>query len=157
MPILVLQTILREVRQLATGNEEASAGERFDKILELIVGSVCMSLSDDHGRFHRAAILVPTADGQALRIRRGVGFSTDGERNFRASLGESFAGNAYQTRQGLYSSDVTKDPRWVRHPLATKEYRSLACLPIWVGGDVVGVLSVDAVEPGASPHRLDSF
>lgn len=63
----------------------------------------------------------------------------------------SLAGHALATGALQWTNDVEKDKRWHPHPKASAErgYCSLACMPIVVGDNTVGVLNVVSSAKGA--------
>lgn len=56
----------------------------------------------------------------------------------------SLAGHALETGDLQWTNNVDDDKRWSPHPLADEKrrYRSLACMPISVGGEPVAILNV---------------
>ncbi|MGN6588518.1 MAG: GAF domain-containing protein [Solirubrobacterales bacterium] len=72
------------------------------------------------------------------------------QENFSLSRA-TLAGHAFDTKELQWTDNVEADSRWQPHPKADKKrgYKSLACVPIVVGDEVVAVLNVVSTEPAA--------
>lgn len=89
----------------------------------------------------RGAVLIP--EGESLKIFAGNGYSSEGKLNLRLSIDTTVAGTVFQSKKYIYEKDVTKSQTWAKNPKASKEYRSLVCLPILIKDECVGVLNFD--------------
>ncbi|WP_400162818.1 GAF domain-containing protein [Brevibacillus sp. TJ4] len=114
-------------------------------IYEYLLPGIGIVLTKQKGNNHRVAIFVQ--DGDTLRIHQGIGYSSEGKRHLRLAM-DSSAGYTFTTGEIYFSGDVlTAGNRFRAHPKATKQYRSLICVPIKCGDHILGVLSVDGEEP----------
>jgi putative methionine-R-sulfoxide reductase with GAF domain len=84
---------------------------------------------------------------QYLDLCVGEGFS--GLTRPRLAVEHSCAGRAFQTGENYYCRDVTTDPVYWHSERRSREYRSIACVPVRAGQAVFGVLCLDAEQPGA--------
>jgi transcriptional regulator with GAF, ATPase, and Fis domain len=128
-----------------TTNEEFF--ETRKSIYDYLLPGIGSILTKQKGNNHRVAIFVK--DGEELRIHQGYGYSTEGKKNLRLAM-DSSAGYAFTTGEVYSSGDVlSPGNRFKVHPKATKQYRSLICVPIKCGDHILGVLSVDGEEPNS--------
>ncbi|KQL45862.1 hypothetical protein AN963_12590 [Brevibacillus choshinensis] len=128
-----------------TTNEEFLETRR--SIYEYLLPGIGIVLTKQKGNNHRVAIFVQEVD--TLRIHQGIGYSTEGKRNLRLSM-DSSAGHSFTTGEIYSSGDVlSAGNRFKTHPKASKQYRSLICVPIKCGNHILGVLSVDGEEPNS--------
>ncbi|HEV3479781.1 MAG TPA: GAF domain-containing protein [Gaiellaceae bacterium] len=95
----------------------------------------------------RLSILVP--DEGFWRMQFAAGYRLESRQRFRMSIDASFSRHAYQSGEIQWSNDLPSDSRFIRHPLASRNYFSLISMPIRSGDEVVGVLNVDSTEPEA--------
>src|SRR3989449_9729512 len=66
------------------------------------------------------------------------------------SGGHGLAGRAVRDMKSMISNDVTNDPqRLMRKELDERGIKSLAIIPLMVGGEAIGVLALYAAEIGA--------
>lgn len=96
---------------------------------------------------HRCSVLLP--EGEWLRPLYGHGYSDEGIKHMRLPINNSCAGVAFRNAEVYYCVDKRNDPHWISLPNARHNYGSIVCIPIKASGKVLGVLSVDAVEPNA--------
>ncbi|WP_412738003.1 PP2C family protein-serine/threonine phosphatase [Krasilnikovia sp. MM14-A1259] len=92
-----------------------------------------------------AAILLLDPHSQQLVATAAKGLEEEVRRGVRIPLGRGFAGRIARSRQPLLLTDVTAND--VINPiLLERGIRSLLGVPIFLGGDVVGVLHVGALS-----------
>jgi len=105
--------------------------ELLDRVRELLgVDTAAILLLDVHAR----QLVATAAKGLEEEVRQG----------FRVSVGRGFAGRIAYTRQPITLTDVT--PADVVNPiLLGKGVRSLLGVPMFAGGEVVGVLHVGSL------------
>ena len=92
------------------------------------------------------AVLLRTADGQALRIRSSVGYRSEVVRDLRVELGKGITGVAAQQQKTLVVEDVRRDPRYLH---TVDGVRSEIAVPLVARGELVGVIDLQSTEPGA--------
>ena len=92
----------------------------------------------------RIAIFVK--DNNELRILKGNGYSPEGTKNLRLGITNTKAGLSYINNEVFISNNLTTESNYKRHPKATKEYKSLICVPISYDEVVLGVLNIDGLK-----------
>lgn len=93
------------------------------------------------GRLHLAGARTILADGVAEMPR--------------LMAGECLCGLALAERQTIYSGDVDRDGRCIFDHCHVRGVHSLAALPLRNGDQIIGVLSVGALERDAFDNRLE--
>jgi len=77
------------------------------------------------------------------------GFQTDEWRALSIPIGEGLIGRCAEGGQPVRVDDIRNDPRSVRRDLDEREgIRSMLCVPLTVGGRLIGVLSAFSTRPG---------
>jgi len=78
------------------------------------------------------------------------GFKSEEWRVLSLPLGEGIMGRVAETGVALRVDDVRTDPRSARRDVDEREgIRSMLCVPLGVGGTVIGVISAFSTRPGA--------
>lgn len=99
----------------------------------------------------------------AGKCRCGFFILDDSEKNLDLVVGEGFhtltrprlaverscAGRAFLTGEDYYCRDVLTDPVYWHSTKGSRDYRSIACVPVRAGQAVFGVLCLDAGPPDA--------
>jgi signal transduction histidine kinase len=90
------------------------------------------------------------------------GYKSDEWRALALPIGEGIMGLCAQTEAPLRVDDVRRDPRSARRDVDEREgIRSMLCVPLRVGGKLLGVISAFSVRPAAfsSHHQrvLEAF
>src|SRR5271165_5421465 len=91
------------------------------------------------------AILLLNEKTQELRFRFQVGYPPEFAERSRIKVGEGVTGQAAQSRQAVLIDDVTKDPRYIE---AVPNVRSELAIPLMTKNRVIGVIDIEAREPG---------
>lgn len=96
------------------------------------------------------SILALDDSGDAFRMLYASGHGLGRKDNFTLPR-TSLAGHAFDAKELKWTDNVEDDERWQRHPQADAKrgYKSLASMPIVVGGESVAVLNVISTEEGA--------
>jgi signal transduction histidine kinase len=136
-----LQEALRQSRGLKDAIIALRSYERHDLVLEQLVAEAC-SLTGADG----ASVLLPDETDTALVVTASAPADGDGiNRGLRIPRGGPglFAAMA-KDRLGVWISDISGDPLAERSRALMQRFavRSLAMLPITVGGQVTGALAV---------------
>lgn len=135
------------LRDIAAGYLDIS----FEEFIERgVLAPARFGISALRGEEIRLSILELDDETQVFRMLYESGHSLGRKANFslpRASL----AGHALESGNLQWTNNVEADDRWSPHPLANsnRRYRSLACMPIIVGGTAVAVLNVVSSHKGA--------
>lgn len=97
-----------------------------------------------------AGLVFLQRDGQpGLRLEAHSGISISmAEQEAQLAPGHCLCGQAVKTRQVLFASDVGKDPRCVSNLCICEGFRSVACAPLEVKGQLVGLLQLASPQIG---------
>ena len=96
-------------------------------------------------RFDIFAILLLDSKTDELSIRFSLGHPQEVAQNFRTRVGYGITGLAAQRREAVLVNDVTKEPRYIG---SVPEVCSELAVPLIVKNRVIGVLDIEAPEPG---------
>lgn len=91
------------------------------------------------------AILLVNEKAQELKFRFQLGYPTEFTDRARVKVGEGVTGQAAQLRRSILVDDVTKDPSYIP---AVPNVRSELAVPLIVKNRVIGVMDLEASEPG---------
>jgi len=91
------------------------------------------------------AILLLNEKTQELRFRFQVGYPREVAERARIKVGEGVTGRAAQTREAVLVDDVTKQNGYIA---AVPNVRSELAIPLILKGRLVGVIDLEAREPG---------
>jgi PAS domain S-box-containing protein len=102
------------------------------------------------------------ADPSVIEHAAAHGFRTSEWRDLSVRVGEGIIGLAVSTGRAVRSDDLRGDPRSAQRDVDEKEgMRSLLSVPLRVGGQIIGVISVFSTDPNAFGDRhqtvLESF
>ena len=92
------------------------------------------------------AILLLNEKTQELRFRFQIGYPPEFAERSRIKVGEGVTGIAAQSRQAVLINDVRDDPRYIE---AIPNVRSELAIPLLTKNRVIGVIDIEAREPGA--------
>jgi signal transduction histidine kinase/putative methionine-R-sulfoxide reductase with GAF domain len=81
--------------------------------------------------------------GAELRVQAAHGLDADTVARTRVKIGDSIAGWVAQSSESLLVTDVEADRRFRKMNHPQYETRSLLCVPIRIGGELVGVVNVN--------------
>ncbi len=135
------------LREVVAGRLDIS----FDEFIERgVLAPARFGLSIVRGEEIRLSVLKFDDDAQAFRMLYESGHSLGRKDNFSLPK-TSLAGHALESGNLQWTNNVEDDSRWKPHPLASdsRRYRSLASMPITVGGMAVAVLNVVSSRKGA--------
>src|SRR5467141_2132986 len=98
------------------------------------------------------AILLLNEQRQELYVRFHVGYPAEIADRLRVKMGQGVTGRAAQTRQAVLVEDVTKEDGYIE---AIPNVRSELAIPLVVKNRVIGVIDLEAREPGyfTDEHR----
>jgi len=92
------------------------------------------------------AILLLNEKTQELRLRFQIGYPPQFAERTRIKVGEGVTGIAAQSRQAVLINDVRDDPRYIE---GVPNVCSELAIPLMTKNRVVGVIDIEAREPGA--------
>ena len=103
-----------------------------------------------------ATLMMPDKGGDHLTIRAAIGLPESVVQSARVRKGAGFAGLVWEKGKTLLVDDLTSDTRF-RRELNEPRYStpSLLCVPLLLGGDVVGVISVNNKTDGTALDHDD--
>ncbi len=101
----------------------------------------------------RGVIYLTESPGDRLRLIAVSGFGEESaeaiDRRLQLRMGQGLAGWVALHRQTAVVDDVTQDERWLPVPEMDADARAAMSVPILVGGDLVGVITVHSEKPAA--------
>ena len=134
----------RRARQLALINEvgdKAASILDLDRLMQEVTGSIQESFN-----YYNVALMLVDEDRHELVMRAiAGGFEHMTAGGYRQSLDEGIMGFVARTGQSWLARDVSKDPRYVRGFLGEVRTKSELCVPIKLGGKVIGVLDLQSI------------
>jgi GAF domain-containing protein len=150
----LLYEILETVQEsIAAGNVALN-----DLVERGILGPVRGLLTRSPFEDVRLAVLCPRDDDpDTFRMRCAAGHRPQSVQQYRRGIDDTMAGLAYRTGEFIESPDVDVDPRFVPNPRASRPFRSLVAVPLRVGDEIVGALSVVSTESFAFPQTDVAF
>ncbi|KAA0547417.1 GAF domain-containing protein [Bacillus sp. BGMRC 2118] len=111
---------------------------------DFFLPGIISTITKERDNQHRIAIFIK--DSSTLKILRGNGYSLEGLKRLSLNVHNSKAGHAFINNIAYFNNNLTADPSYVRNPKATKEYKSLLCVPIVYNEDVIGILNIDGLK-----------
>jgi phosphoserine phosphatase RsbU/P len=129
------------LRRIEAATEAALSARDVSSMLDELLDRVREALNVD-----TAAILMLDVHARQLVATAAKGLEEEVRQGFRVSVGRGFAGRVASTRAPIVLDNVT--PADVVNPiLLDKGIRSLLGVPMFLGGEVVGVLHVGTLAP----------
>jgi|GEM_PF-3832084 len=92
----------------------------------------------------RCGFFIPDPQSGKLVLAVGEGFRSRPRLNM-----ESCAGRAFLTGEDYYCKDTLTDPVYWPSASGSREFRSIACVPVRAGRTIFGVICLDAERPDA--------
>jgi signal transduction histidine kinase len=139
----------------------------FDSILEANMAissnlnlktllNIVMSLSEEILNTEVSAVMLLSPDKKELywEISRGEG-SEFFQEKIRLPVGEGIGGYVAQTGEGVFTNDVSGDPRWCSSYDEKSGFRtrSMICVPVKYHGEILGVIEVINKKTGEFTPR----
>lgn len=137
--------IHREVQELSLLFE---ISQTLDRSLDLrnVVGGVLKALADNMG-MSRGTLTLLNRDTGEIYIEVGHGLSASQHERGRYKPGEGITGKVVQSGQPVIVPRISEEPLFLNKTGARKGLRkndiSFICVPIKIGNEVIGTLSVD--------------
>jgi Nif-specific regulatory protein len=94
---------------------------------------------------------------QKLYFKVATGEKKDDVKQFEIDLGQGIAGHVAQTGESLLIPNVSEDPRWYKEISESIgfETRSIACVPMKVRGETIGVVEIIDKADGSAITDAD--
>jgi Nif-specific regulatory protein len=124
----------------------------LDHLLELIIESVTGVM-----KARASSLLLVDKKAKKLYFQVATGDKKDDLKHLEIGLGEGIAGYVAKTGKPLLVEDVTKDPLWDKKISESIGFdtTSIACVPMKIGEDVIGVVEIIDREDGSPIRRED--
>ena len=135
---------LERLREISTW---VSSVLDLDQLLELIIEKATKMM-----RAKASSLLLLDKKTGKLYFKVATGEKGHEVRKYEISLGQGIAGYVAQKGEPLLIPDVTTDPRWYKKISESTgfETKSIACVPMMVNGDIIGVVEIIDKEDGSS-------
>lgn len=124
----------------------------LDHLLELIIDTATRMMEAK-----ASSLLLLDKKSKRLYFKVATGEKGEEVRQFELQLGEGFAGHVAETGEPLLIPDVSKDPRWYRRisDYTGFETKSIACVPMKLDDEIIGVVEIIDKEDGTSIRDED--
>lgn len=129
-----------------------SCVQNQDQLPQLIVDTAAKVM-----QARASSLLLLDEDGQTLRFNITTGSKKKEIKQFQLKVGQGIAGHVAETGVPLLVEDVSKDPRWYGAISKDIDFKttSIACSPLKVESDVIGVLQIVDKRDGGSFNDSD--
>lgn len=119
----------------------------LDQLLELIIESGTQMMNAK-----ASSLLLLDPKTNKLFFKVATGAKKDEVRKYEIDLGQGIAGFVAEKGEPLLIPDVSQDPRWYKKISESIgfETKSIACVPMKVDGDTIGVVEIIDKEDGSS-------
>lgn len=147
------------IKHLKEISSWVSSVHDLDRLLELIIESAARVV---HAK--AASLLLVEQNTNTLYFQVATGAKKKEIKDYRVKMGQGIAGRVAQTGEPLLIPDVSNDPRWLKEisDSIRFETKSIACVPLKLNDEIVGVVQIVDKEDGqpiqqADMHLLDEF
>ena len=123
-----------------------------DNLLELIIDTATKMM-----QAKASSLLLLDPKTKKLYFKVAIGERKEEIRKYEINLGQGIAGLVAQTGEPLLIQDVTRDPRWYKQISESIGFqtRSIACVPMKVGDEIIGVVEIIDKEDGSPIQNED--
>jgi len=124
----------------------------LDNLLELIIETATKMM-----QAKASSLLLLDPKTKKLYFKVAIGERKEELRKYEINLGQGIAGTVAQTGEPLLIQDVTRDPRWYKQISESIGFqtRSIACVPMKVGEEIIGVVEIIDKEDGSPIQNGD--
>jgi Nif-specific regulatory protein len=124
----------------------------LDNLLELIIDTATKMM-----QAKASSLLLLDPKTKKLYFKVAIGERKEELRKYEINLGQGIAGTVAQTGEPLLIQDVTRDPRWYKQISESIGFqtRSIACVPMKVGEEIIGVVEIIDKEDGSPIQNED--
>ncbi|MBW1979750.1 MAG: sigma 54-interacting transcriptional regulator [Deltaproteobacteria bacterium] len=139
-------SILKDISPLLTSVLDT------ESVLEMIIESVTRLMEAK-----ASSLLLVDKNTNKLYFHVATGAVKEEVKTFEIKMGQGIAGHVALTGKPLLISDVSKDERWDKtiSEATGFETRSIACVPIKSGDEVIGVIEIIDREDGQAIRESD--
>jgi Nif-specific regulatory protein len=134
--------LIQHLKEISTW---VSSVHDLDKLLELIIESAARVV-----QAKAASLLLVEAKSKTLYFQVATGEKRNEVKDYRVKMGQGIAGHVALTGEPLLIDDVRKDPRWYKEISESLglETQSIACVPLRLGDEIIGVVQIIDKENG---------
>jgi Nif-specific regulatory protein len=124
----------------------------LDQLLELIIDTATSMM-----RAKASSLLLLDQKSKKLYFKVATGEKGEEVRKYELDLGQGIAGFVAEKGEPLLIPDVSKDPRWYKKISESVGFqtRSIACVPMKVDRDIIGVVEIIDKEDGSPIQAED--
>ena len=124
----------------------------LDNLLEFIIDTATKMM-----QAKASSLLLLDPKTKKLYFKVAIGERKEELRKYEINLGQGIAGLVAQTGEPLLIQDVTRDPRWYKQISESIGFqtRSIACVPMKVGDEIIGVVEIIDKEDGSPIQNED--
>ncbi|MGE5258582.1 MAG: sigma 54-interacting transcriptional regulator, partial [Hyphomicrobiales bacterium] len=135
-PALPVSSVIERLKEISSW---VSSVQDPDQLLELIIETATRMMDAK-----ASSLLLVDPKTRKLYFKVATGEKRTGVKRFHVDIGQGIAGHVAQTGEPLLIPDVTRDRRWHRQISDSIGFdtRSIACAPLKVKGDIIGVLEI---------------
>jgi putative methionine-R-sulfoxide reductase with GAF domain len=129
-----------------------SSVQDLDQLLELIIESATRMMDAK-----ASSLLLLDPRTKKLYFKVATGERGTDVKQFEIDLGQGIAGHVAQTGEPLLIPDVAHEPRWYKEISESIGFqtRSIACVPMKLNGDIIGVVEIIDKADGSTIHEED--
>lgn len=141
--------LIQHLKEISTW---VSSVQDLDKLLELIIESAARVV-----KAKAASLLLVEAKSKTLYFQVATGEKKNEVKDYRVKMGQGIAGHVALTGDPLLIEDVSKDPRWYKEISESLgfETQSIACVPLRLGKEIIGVVQLIDKENGRPIKNSD--
>jgi Nif-specific regulatory protein len=124
-----------------------SSVQDLDQLLELIIETATRMMDAK-----ASSLLLLDQKTKKLQFKVATGDKGTDIKQFEIDLGQGIAGHVAETGEPLLIPDVAKDPRWYKEISESIGFQtqSIACVPMKLNGDTIGVVEIIDKADGSS-------
>jgi Nif-specific regulatory protein len=124
----------------------------LDHLLELIIDTATRMM-----QAKASSLLLLDKKTNKLYFKVAIGERQEEVRKFEINMGQGIAGLVAKQGEPLLIPDVTNDPRWYKQISESTGFqtRSIACVPMKVGSETIGVVEIIDKEDGGTIQKED--
>ena len=124
----------------------------LDELLELIIETVTRMM-----QAKASSLLLLDRKTRKLYFKVATGEKKEEVRRYEIDLGQGIAGLVAERGEPLLIPDVSKDPRWDKRISESTGFQthSIACVPMKVHGEIIGVIEIIDKEDGSPIQAED--
>ena len=129
-----------------------SSVQDLDQLLELIIETATRMMDAK-----ASSLLLLDHKTNKLHFKVATGEKGTDVKQFEIDLGQGIAGYVAETGEPLLIPDVAQDPRWYKEISESIGFKtqSIACVPMKMNGDIIGVVEIIDKADGSSIQSED--